>query len=44
MGLGNRKYSEVLTVEWQLFDALQCPNEWKVGFTVFYLKDKANLW
>ena len=28
----------------KLFDALQCPKEWKVGFTVFYLKDKANLW
>ena len=28
----------------KLFDALQCPEEWKVGFAVFYLKDKANLW
>jgi len=22
----------------KLFDALQCPEEWKVGFAVFYLK------
>ena len=28
----------------KLFDALQYPEEWKVGFAVFYLKDKANLW
>ena len=28
----------------KLFYALQCPNEWKVGFSVFYLKDKADLW
>ena len=28
----------------KLFDALQCPEEWKVGFAVFYLKDKTNLW
>jgi len=28
----------------KLFDALQCPEEWKVGFAVFYLKDKADLW
>jgi len=28
----------------KLFDALQCPEEWKVGFTVFYLKDIADLW
>ena len=28
----------------KLFDTLQCPEEWKVGFTVFYLKDKADLW
>jgi len=28
----------------KLFDVLQCPEEWKVGITVFYLKDKANLW
>jgi len=28
----------------KLFDMLQCPEEWKVGFAVFYLKDKANLW
>ena len=27
----------------KLFDALQCPEEWKVGFAVFYLKDKVNL-
>jgi len=27
----------------ELFDTLQCPEEWKVGFTVFYLKNKANL-
>ena len=27
-----------------MFDALQCPEEWKVGFAVFYLKDKADLW
>ena len=28
----------------KLFNALQCPKEWKVGFAVFYLKDKADLW
>jgi len=28
----------------KLFDALQCPGEWKVDFVVFYLKDKAVLW
>jgi len=28
----------------KLFDALQCPEEWKMGFVVFYLKDKADLW
>jgi len=28
----------------KLFDALQCPEEWKVGFAVFYLKDKVDLW
>jgi len=28
----------------KLFDALRCPEEWKVGFAVFYLKDKADLW
>jgi len=28
----------------KLFDALQCLEEWKVGFVVFYLKDKADLW
>ena len=28
----------------KLFDVLQCPEEWKVGITVFYLKDKADLW
>ena len=28
----------------KLFDALQCPEEWKVGFAVFYLKDNADLW
>jgi len=28
----------------KLFDALQCPEEWKVCFAVFYLKDKADLW
>ena len=28
----------------KLFDALQCPEEWKVGFAMFYLEDKADLW
>jgi len=28
----------------KLFDTLQCPEELEVGFAVFYLKDKANLW
>ena len=27
----------------KLFDALQCPDEWEVGFAVFYLMDKADL-
>ena len=27
----------------KLFDALQCPEEWKVGFAIFYVKDKADL-
>jgi len=26
------------------FDALQGPEEWRAGFTVFYLKDEADLW
>jgi len=26
------------------FNALQCPEEWNVGFAMFYLKDKADLW
>ena len=28
----------------KLFDALKCPNGWKVGFVIFYLNDKADLW
>ena len=28
----------------KLFDMLQCPEEWKVGFAVFYVRDKADLW
>jgi len=28
----------------KLFDTLQYPEEWKVGFAVFYQKDKADLW
>jgi len=28
----------------KLFDALQWLEEWKVGFAMFYLKDKVNLW
>ena len=28
----------------KLFDALQCPEEWKVRFAMFYLKDKVDLW
>ena len=28
----------------KLFNALQCPKKWKVGFVVFYLKDKTDLW
>jgi len=28
----------------KLFDAFQCPEKQKVGFAVFYLKDKADLW
>jgi len=28
----------------KLFDALQCPEDWKVGFAVLYLKDKVDLW
>ena len=28
----------------KLFNALQCPEDWKVGFAVFYLKDKVDLW
>ena len=27
-----------------LFDALECPEKWRVGFAVFYLRDEANLW
>jgi len=27
----------------KLFDALQCLEEWRVGFAVFYLKDEADL-
>ena len=28
----------------ELFDALQCSKEWKVGLAVFYLKNKVDLW
>ena len=28
----------------KLFDALLCPEEWKVTFPVFYLKDKTDLY
>jgi len=28
----------------KLFDALQCPEEWRVGFTGFYLREEADLW
>jgi len=28
----------------KLFNALQCPDDWKVGFVLFYLKGKADLW
>jgi len=28
----------------KLFDALQYPEEWKVGFAVLYLKNKTDLW
>ena len=28
----------------KLFDALQCHMEWKIGFSMFYFKDKADLW
>jgi len=28
----------------KLFNTLQCPGEWKVGFAMFCLKDKADLW
>ena len=28
----------------KLFDAFQCPEERKVGFAVFYRKDKDDLW
>ena len=27
----------------KLFDVLQCPEHWKVGIAVFYLKDKVDL-
>jgi len=28
----------------KLFDALQCPAEWRVGFVGFYLNDEADIW
>jgi len=28
----------------KLFDALQYPEEWTIGFVVFYLRDEDNLW
>ena len=28
----------------KLFDAPQCPEEWRVGFAGFYLRGKADLW
>jgi len=28
----------------KLPDALQCPEKWKVGFAMIYLKDKVGLW
>jgi len=28
----------------KLSDALQCPEKWKVGFAMIYLKDKVGLW
>jgi len=27
----------------KLFDALKCPEEWRVGFAEFYLKEEANI-
>jgi len=28
----------------KLFDTLQCPEEWRVGFAGFYLREEADLW
>jgi len=28
----------------KLFNALQCPKEWRVEFVGFYLKEEADLW
>jgi len=28
----------------KLFDALQCPEDWRVGFVGFYLREEVDLW
>ena len=28
----------------KLFEVLQCPEEWRVGFAGFYLREEADLW
>ena len=44
-GASNRKDFEdwVRGME-KLFNVLQCPEEWRIGFVGFYLKEEANLW
>jgi len=39
-----KSFEDWIRVMEKLVDTLQCPEEWKVGFAVFYLKDKADLW
>ncbi|XP_048498024.1 uncharacterized protein LOC125496567 [Beta vulgaris subsp. vulgaris] len=38
------EFEEWLNSMEKLFDAIQCPEKWKVNFAVFYLKGQADLW
>jgi len=39
-----KAFDDMIQVMEKLFDTLQCLEELKVGFEVFYFKDKADLW
>ncbi|XP_048497426.1 uncharacterized protein LOC125496058 [Beta vulgaris subsp. vulgaris] len=38
------EFEEWLNSMVKLFDAIQCPEKWKVNFAIFYLKGQADLW